>query len=167
MYFMENHMSYRNVALIASLVSLPAVLAAQAPAPPQQITHVSPQIEKEIVAARDTAWRAWFGNDKAIMERTYPSNFIGVGWGNDPWQDKAGEMAASAGFQAAGGKLIKLDFPRTEIQLFGDVAVVRSLYSVEYEVDGKTFTQSGRATEIFVRKKGYWEHPGWHLDSGS
>lgn len=160
-------MPHRAVALIASLAATPFALAAQAPAPPAQITHVSPDIEKAIVAARDTAWRAWFANDTAIMQRTYPSNFIGVGWGNGPWQDKATEMAASAGFQQQGGKLVKLEFPRTEIQLIGDVAVVRSLYAVEFVLDGVTFNQSGRATEIFVRKNGYWEHPGWHLDSGS
>lgn len=160
-------MPYRIIGLIASLASIPMALAAQAPAPPQQITHVSPAIEKEIVAARDTAWRAWFANDTAIMRRTYPSNFIAVGWGNGPWNDKASEMAASAGFQQQGGKLVALEFPRTEIQLFGDVAVVRSLYAVEFVLDGATFKQSGRATEVFVRKNGYWEHPGWHLDSGT
>jgi hypothetical protein len=38
-------------------------------------------------------------------------------------------------FHATGGKLVRLEFPRTEIQHLGDVAIVWSGYVVETEVD--------------------------------
>ena len=64
-----------------------------------------------------------------------------------------------------GGKLIRLEFPRTEIQRFGDVAITYSQYLYETEVDGKRSLTSGRVTEIFVLRRGKWTNPGWHTDT--
>jgi len=36
---------------------------------------------------------------------------------------------------------------------------------VETEENGKRSVNSGRATEIFVRRNGEWVNPGWHTDS--
>lgn len=131
-----------------------------------QITHVDPAIEQQIVAIRDTAWRAYFANDQATMGRLFPANFISVGWSGGPWLDRAGTLADAASFASHGGSLVALEFPHTEIQLFGDVAVVFSMYVVEFNYDGIMTRQSGRATEVFQKKDGHWIHPSWHLDSG-
>lgn len=131
-----------------------------------QITHVDPVVEQQIVAIRDTAWRAYFSNDQATMGRIFPANFISIGWGGGTWLDRSGTMADAAQLAAKGGKLVALDFPHTEIQLFGDVAVVYSLFVVEFMYDGISTRQSGRATEVFQRVNGHWIHPSWHLDSG-
>ena len=66
---------------------------------------------------------------------------------------------------AYGGKLIRLEFPRTEIQRFGDVVIIWSKYLVETETNGKRSLTSGRVTEVFVRRHGQWTNPGWHTDS--
>lgn len=131
-----------------------------------QITHVDPATQQQIVAIRDTAWRAYFANDQATMGRLFPANFISIGWSGGPWLDRAGTLADAAQFAAKGGSLVALEFPHTEIQLFGDVAVVYSLYIVEFNYEGITSRQSGRATEVFQKKDGHWIHPSWHLDSG-
>jgi hypothetical protein len=129
---------------------------------------VDPAILRQLEAIRDTAWRAWFTNDREVMERILPARFIGIGWGTDPWQDKAGAMAGAAEFVAGGGKLLTLAFLRTEVHLFGDVAVVYSNYDVSFDMGGNVTRQAGRSTEVFVRQKaGWWSHPSWHLDSGS
>jgi hypothetical protein len=72
----------------------------------------------------------------------------------------------SAQFIENRGKLIKLEFPKTEIQVYGYTAVVYSNYSYEIEVGGQRSQQSGRVTEVFVMRKGQWVNPGWHMDSG-
>jgi Domain of unknown function (DUF4440) len=72
---------------------------------------------------------------------------------------------SAAEFQSAGNKLIRLEFPHTEIQHFGDVAIVWSDYLVETESHGKRSVSSGRASEIFVCHNGQWTNPGWHTDS--
>ena len=157
-----------NRGIAAAALLLPASLFAQDSTglDMNQITHVDPAIERQIVAIRDTAWRAYFANDQAIMARLFPPNFISIGWSGGPWLDRAGTLADAASFASHGGKLVALEFPHTEIQLFGDVAVVFSLYVVEFNYDGITARQSGRATEVFQRQQGHWIHPSWHLDSG-
>jgi Domain of unknown function (DUF4440) len=81
------------------------------------------------------------------------------------WKNQADIMRTAAEFQADGGKLLRLEFPRTEIQRFGDVAIIWTSYLVETEENGKREVVSGRATEIFVKRNGEWVNPGWHTDS--
>lgn len=158
------------VALLAGAVPMlaqTAAPAASAVAPAGRFSKVDPAVQRQLEAIRDTAWWAWFRNDQATMQRILPANFIGIGWGGDPWMDKAGAMDGAAGFANAGGRLVSLTFPVTEVHLFGDVAVVYSTYDVNFEVGGQVTRQAGRSTEVFVRQKdGAWHHPSWHLDSG-
>lgn len=51
-------------------------------------------------------------------------------------------------FHASGKKLVRLEFPHTEVQHFGDVAIVCSTFVVETEENGKRESSSGRATEL-------------------
>ena len=63
--------------------------------------------------------------------------------------------------------MINLEFPKTEVQHFGDVAVTWSDYILELEVGGKREKTIGRVVEIFVKRNGQWTNPGWHTDSES
>ena len=72
----------------------------------------------------------------------------------------------SAEFAKSGGKLLKLEFPKTEIQVYGFTAVVYSDYALEMEIGGQKTNQTGRVTEVFVLRNGQWVNPGWHMDSG-
>ena len=38
-------------------------------------------------------------------------------------------------------------------------------YLVETESHGKRAVSTGRASEIFVRRNGQWQNPGWHTDA--
>ena len=65
-------------------------------------------------------------------------------------------LAATLGttlIEFEGGKLIRLEFPRTEIQRFGEGAIIWSTYLVETETNGKRSLTSGRVTEVFVRRR--------------
>lgn len=156
----------RVVALALLAIASPAVAQTASPAS-VRMTSIDPATLRQLEAIRDTAWRAWFSNDQKVMERILPANFIGIGWGGDPWMDKAAAMESAADFVRAGGKLVSLAFPTTEVHLFGDVAVVYSNYDVSFESGGSVVRQAGRSTEVFVRQKGgWWLHPSWHLDSG-
>jgi len=141
-----------------------APLAAQTAAP-TPITRVDPKIQTQLFAARESAWRSWFANDRGTLERMLPSNFVGIGWDAGPWSNRARTLEGAAQFAAGGGKLVRLEFPRAEIQLFGDVAVIYSEYLVETEMSDRRSTQQGRATEVFHRVNGIWTNPSWHLDS--
>jgi hypothetical protein len=124
-----------------------------------------PDNRAELLKAREAVWRAWFMNDKKVLEVLVPPDTIVISSGEENWKNQADILQSAAKFQAAGGKLIRLEFPRTEIQRFGDVAITYSRYLYETEVGGKRSVTSGRVTEIFVLRNGKWTNPGWHSDA--
>jgi ketosteroid isomerase-like protein len=119
-----------------------------------------------ILKAREAVWRAWFAGDIPTLKRLVPADTIVISGGEDAWKHQAEVLQTSEAFHAEGGKLLKLEFPHTEMQRFGDVAVTWSTYRLEMDVKGKRSTDAGRATEIFVLRDGEWVNPGWHTDSG-
>ncbi len=119
----------------------------------------------QILKVRESVWRAWFANDEKALERLVPSDTIVISSDEAKWKNQADILRTAKEFQAEGGKLVRLEFPRTEIQQFGDVAIIWTSYLVETEESGKRVVVSGRATEIFVRRNGEWVNPGWHTDS--
>jgi hypothetical protein len=119
----------------------------------------------ELLKARESVWRSWFANDTKALELLVPPDTIVISSGEEKWKNQADILESAAKFHAAGGKLVRLEFPRTEIQRFGDVAVTYSEYLYETEEAGKRSVTSGRVTEIFVLRNGHWTNPGWHTDT--
>ena len=124
-----------------------------------------PAIDPEILTAREAAWRAYFGGDVTTLGNLLPDNFIGIGMNDAPFADRAGTLEGARAFHAGGGQLVRLAFPETEAQQFGDVVVLYGRYEVVIASDGAERTMRGRLTEMFVRREGKWLHPGWHLDT--
>ena len=114
---------------------------------------------------REVVWRSWFTNDAKALRELVPPETIVISAGEKQWKHQAAVLQSAADFCAQGGKLIRLEFPRTEIQQFGGVAILYSAYTVETEMHGKRSVSSGRATEIFVLRNGRWTNPGWHTDA--
>ena len=124
-----------------------------------------PDDRTELLKVREEVWRAWFVNDTKTLDALVPPDTIVISSGEEKWKNQSDILQSAARFQANGGKLIRLEFPRTEIQRFGDVAITYSQYLYETEVDGKRSLTSGRVTEIFVLRRGKWTNPGWHTDT--
>jgi len=122
------------------------------------------QDDDQLLRVRETIWRAWFAGDTKTLKKLVPPGTIVMSGGEEKWKDQADVLRTSAEFHAHGGRLIRLDFPRTEVQHFGDVAIVWSTYILETEVNGKRSSNSARVTEIFVKQHGHWTNPGWHTD---
>jgi Domain of unknown function (DUF4440) len=124
-----------------------------------------PDDRTELLKVREEVWRAWFVNDTKTLDALVPPDTIVISSGEEKWKNQSDILQSAARFQANGGKLIRLEFPRTEIQRFGEVAITYSQYLYETEVDGKRSLTSGRVTEIFVLRHGKWSNPGWHTDT--
>lgn len=129
---------------------------------------VTPALRQEILAEREAVWRAWFANDQKTLETVIPEEIVAINPGVLPWQDRAAVLADARSFAAKGGRLLRLEYPSTEIRLYGNVAILYTTYLYEYEltVEGLREEVSGRGTEIFIRRGGRWVNAGWHLDSG-
>ena len=130
----------------------------------REVQRADPRLAR-LLADREAVWRAWFENDQQRLVQLLPSDVVAIG--NDTtWQNRAAVLAAAQAFAQSGTKLVRLDFPRTEQQVFGDVAILYSRYEFELEKNGKRSLQAGRATEVFVWRDSLWQNTGWHLDSG-
>ena len=65
---------------------------------------------------------------------------------------------------ANGSKRTPLD--ATAIRELAELLTETGLTEIEIEQGGQPFTNSGRATEVFVYRNGAWVNSSWHLDSG-
>src|SRR6267142_809680 len=124
------------------------------------------QMKKRLLDAREAVWRAYFAGDRATLDKLIPEETIAIEAGDNTWSNRQTILEGSAQFAKGGGKLVKLEFPKTEIKVYGFTAVVYSNYAYELETGGQHINQSGRVTEVFVLRKGQWVNPGWHMDSG-
>ena len=127
---------------------------------------VTPQIREQVLAAREAVWKAYFANDRAALERLIPDEAIAIDSGSSEWSNRAAILDGAKRFADGGGKLARLEFPKTEMQIYGGAVIVYTTYICEIETNGKRETQSGRGTEIFVRRGNELVDVGWHLDSG-
>ena len=127
---------------------------------------ISPEVRQRILAAREAVWKAWFANDRATLEKLIPNEAIAIDNGEQGWSDRAAILAGAQRFADSGGKLVRLEFPKTEIQVYGNTVLIYTTYVYETEVKGNRATASGRATEMFVRRGNDLVNVGWHMDSG-
>jgi Domain of unknown function (DUF4440) len=131
----------------------------------EQLAQLPPPAKQRLLAAREAVWRDFFSNNRAHLEETIPLETVAINAGEQEWENREQILAGARQFAESGGKLTRLEFPKTEIQVYGNVAVLYSRYLYEIAVQGKSQTHSGRATEAFVNRDGKWVNVGWHLDS--
>lgn len=130
-----------------------------------QPATIPPAVRQQILTAREAVWRAYFTNDRAQLDQLVPADTVVLeGPLERPFVNKAGILESAQRAADRGTKLIRLEFPQTEIQLYGTTAIVYTTYLYELEsAPGQRQTTTGKATEIFVRRDGAWVNPGWHL----
>jgi ketosteroid isomerase-like protein len=130
-----------------------------------QPANVPPQVRQQILEAREAVWRAFFTNDQAQLDKLVPADTIVLeGAPEKPFVKKAEIMESAKQLAQSGSKLVRLEFPQTEMQIYGNTAIIYTTYLYELEnAKGERHTSRGRATEIFVRRQGAWVNPGWHL----
>lgn len=118
--------------------------------------------KKELLAAREAVWRAWFAGDTKQLTTLLPPELITIDQ-SGKFEKLDSNLKGSRDFAAGGGKLTRLAFPTTEIQAYGSTVILYTTYEADLLVDGKTDTLRGAATEVFVRRDGHWLNTGWQL----
>jgi ketosteroid isomerase-like protein len=157
------HASRAIVIAFALLLTFSTVPAAQAQADASSISTTDRQ---QLLIARESVWRSFYSNDAEKLRALVPPDLIAINPGDPNWQSRNQFIASAQDFANHHGRLISLEFPKTEIQRFGDTAILFSLYMVDFEYDGKPQSLSGRTSEIFHRENGAWINTSWHIDSG-
>jgi hypothetical protein len=132
----------------------------------QQPQTVSAAAREEILRTRESVWRAFFANDRAKLEDLIPEDTIAINAAEEDWHHRASILEGASELAGSGARLVALEFPRTEIQIYGDTIILYTTYRYELETGGNRETYAGRGTEIFVNRAGRLLNVGWHLDSG-
>lgn len=120
-------------------------------------------VRKSLLEAREKVWRAWYGGDTTALGELLPEELMTLSPGTDGFTGRDGIVAASKQFAGGGGKLVRLEFPRTEIQAYGATAIIYTSYELEVAEAGKNRVERGKATEVFVRRGSRWLNTGWQL----
>lgn len=116
-----------------------------------------------LLKAREAVWRAWFAGDEAALRKLVPPELITIDPGSTAFGTLASNLEGSRGFASSGGKLTRLVFPTSEIQAYGNTAIIYTSYEMDLRSGGKSRTERGMATEVFVQKDGHWLNTGWQL----
>jgi ketosteroid isomerase-like protein len=124
-----------------------------------------PPVRDQLLAAREKVWRAFFTNDQAALNTLVPDDTIVLEGPLDaPFVRKPQVLEAAQRAAANGTTLVRLEFPKTEMQVYGTTAILYTTYLYELEnAQGQRQTSTGKATEIFVRRNGAWVNPGWQM----
>jgi len=97
------------------------------------------------------------------LTKLLPPELITIDAGATAFGTLKSNLEGSRGFAASGGKLTRLVFPSTEIQAYGNTAILYTSYEMDLQSGGQTRTERGMATEVFVQKDGEWLNTGWQL----
>jgi hypothetical protein len=116
-----------------------------------------------LMKARESVWRAWFAGDQTTLMKLLPSELITIEPGSTTFGSRTSTLEGSRGFANSGGKLTRLAFPSTEIQVYGSTAILYTSYEMELTTGGQSHSERGMATEVFVQKGGQWLNTGWQL----
>ena len=146
--------------LLALVVMVPSFSTSQ--------NRTTPTAEErtELLSVRQQVWESYFSNNQAKLDELIGEDFLTINPGEQHWQNRDEFLAGAKAFASRGGKLASLTFSRTEIQRFGDVAVLYSQLQITMETHGKQQSLSCRSTEVFQKRSGRWVNIGAHVDSG-
>ena len=151
-----------------SLAAGAVLVLASIAAPGADGPRAMPAAEQRLLLeTRERIWRALFAFDRTQLAWMLPEGSRALGPGNSwnaKFSDRAKLMQELEQFPKNGGKLIDLQFPRTDVQSFGNMAILYTEFTWELESGGKRTRQHGFATEVFHKSKGRWTNPGWHLE---
>src|SRR6185436_3025961 len=76
--------------------------------------QVGDQLKKRLLDAREAVWRAYFAGDRATLEKLIPAETVAIESGDNNWSSRQTILDGSTQFAKSGGKLLKLEFPKTE-----------------------------------------------------
>jgi hypothetical protein len=156
-----------TVLLVGPLSSSNAVEESRQEKSAVQTSVLADEVRRELLDARETAWRSFFQKDLAVVERILGPELIAIQQNSDHWDNRTRLITLAKTMNEQGVQLLRLEFPRTEIQLFGDTAILYYTYVFETGLKGKSVVDGGRGTEVFVHRDGKWIDVGWHLDNGA
>lgn len=162
----DRNPKHRHLRVVFSFFVVVWILAGTSLSLARAQTTPTSSERKELLKIRQQVWESYFSNDQVKLGELIGEDFLTINPGEAHWQNRSEFLAGAKAFAHHDGRLVSLSFPRTEIQSFGDVAVLYSLVKITMESEGKQESLNCRSTEIFQKRNGRWVNTGAHVDSG-
>lgn len=141
------------------IAALPETLA-----PPADPRRPAEDVQRQVLAARERLWRAYFAGPAALAPLLAPET-LAFHAGDGARHDRAAILEQSAMAAQAGAKLTALEFPRTDWLAYGGVVILLTEYAFTLATGAERAAQRGRATEVFAFRDGRWWNTAWHLEA--
>jgi ketosteroid isomerase-like protein len=128
--------------------------------------HMVPRegLRQALLEAREAIWRAYFAGGPGL-DQAVGAEAVAMDEAQEKWQTRDDFLADAKNAPARLGRLVRLEFPHTEIRIYGETAILYSSYLYETELNGKPAAPvTGRATEIFTLRDGKWVNVGRHVE---
>jgi ketosteroid isomerase-like protein len=126
-----------------------------------------PGTRQELLGIREAIWRAWFANDTVQLAEFLDPRLLSIPPTGSQWHGLQDVLRESGEFAAAGGRLVRIEFPKTQVESFGSIAVLHSTFRFEIERDGARAALAGRLTEVFELRDDRWICTSRHIDNES
>ncbi|MBX7174568.1 MAG: nuclear transport factor 2 family protein [Pyrinomonadaceae bacterium] len=125
---------------------------------------IPPQpLQQQILKAREAFWGAWFTNDRSKLEEMLAEKIIALEENSSDWKNRETILKGAKEFAESGGNLTKLEFPSTEIQVYGSTWILYTTYLFELEQNGKKIINTGKGVETYVKRGDKFINIGWVL----
>lgn len=111
----------------------------------EDVWAVVRRINEAWVKARISDLEALFHENMAIVDRDLV-----------PLAKGRAACIASYGDFAARASIRDYKESRPEVDLYGETALARYAFEIRYELDGRTFHETGRDLFVFTRSEGAW-----------
>jgi hypothetical protein len=124
--------------------------------------------ERELNAARDSVWYAWFANDTSVLHRLLPDAMVATdrrsASGNVEWNDRTAVLDSAQAFERSGARLVTLRFWNTRMSMIASLGVVRGDFEYVIERRGERRGRRGHTTAVFVPEGKRWANVLWYRE---
>lgn len=157
------------IAIVITMLLKGSSFGSDQPAQELASSTLTDDVRQELLKARDEAWRSFFTgeNRAAFVEKILGSELIAIQQSGEKWENRDNLIKMAMAMEKQDVKITHIEFPRTEIQLFDNTAILYYTYILTSGTDKWSATDAGRGTEVFVYRNGRWIDVGWHLDNGA
>jgi ketosteroid isomerase-like protein len=130
-----------------------------------QLRELDAAERASLMTAREAVWRAWFDGDVVRLGKLVPPELITIEDSSGQFGTRDSTLAGSRRSRELGARLVRLGFPRTQVQAYGNTAILYTTFEMDLSTAGQIETRKGTAVEVFVSRDGGWLNSGWQLST--
>ena len=118
-------------------------------------------IAREIIAREKASFAAWQRRDKAFYADYWADDFTEF-LPSNPYLDEKANLMPKFEQLTETWKITDFQMYHTQVQVYGDVAVLTYNESISGKYDGQPSSYTGKVTMVYVKQGGRWRGVHYH-----